>query len=164
MQLSKSFENGYHQSEDHGMKPSTAIAILLLSLVGPKDSQAATNLIRICYYQSIPAGYVILSRTQNPECGWGEPNAYWIGIPDPKGEAICTNSPMPAGWVINGRRTSSACGPFPNNTSNIKLPGILDDVCEYSPIPANYTVIGNVAMIGCAGQTSIFAGKRIKKN
>jgi hypothetical protein len=147
------------------MRSLMIIPMLLLSfLIGPQ-AEAATSVRKICYYQPIYAGWVILGVSQNPECGYGEPNAYWIGIPEPSGESVCTNSPMPAGWVITGRRTSSTCGPYASNTSYIKVPSATEDVCEYSPVPANYSVISrNIAIIGCEGQSSIFAGKRIKRN
>ena len=147
------------------MRMFIASAVLLMSCIGTVEAQAATNVTKICYYQPIYAGWVILGTSQNPECGYGEPNAYWIGIPNPAGESVCTNSPMPAGWVITGRSTRSACGPYANNTSDIRVPAAVQDVCEFSPVPANYTVISrNVAIIGCGGQSSLFAGKKIKRN
>lgn len=147
------------------MKSLIASVILLVFFLGSAEVKAATNIIKICYYQPIYAGWVILGRSQNPECGFGEPNAYWIGIPNPAGESVCTDSPMPTGWVITGRSTSSACGPYANNTSYIRIPALVQDVCEFSPVPSNYTVISrNVAVIGCAGQSSLFAGKKIKRN
>lgn len=138
------------------------VVLLVLFCFNTTEIKAATSLTRICYYQPIYSGWVILSRTQYWECGWGEPNAYWIGIPDPSGESICANSPMPVGWVITGRGISSACGTNAGSTSYIKIPAAVEDICEFSPVPANYTVISrNIAMIGCEGQSSMFAGKRI---
>jgi hypothetical protein len=60
---------------------------------------------------------------------------------------VCTVSAVPYGYVIVGKTSTEQCRanidlPERDNTLMIKKPALREVICEKSPCPSNYAVIG----------------------
>ena len=69
---------------------------------------------------------------------------------------ICTVSSVPYGYVIVGKSSTEQCRsnvelPERDNTFMIKKPGPKETICEKSPYPGDYAVIGRSRLNTCPG-------------
>lgn len=80
------------------------------------------------------------------------------GIAQPQTEEgailVCTVSSVPYGYVIVGKTSTEQCRvntdlPERDNTWIIKRPGSRETICEKSPYPNNYAVVGRTRLSTC---------------
>ena len=67
---------------------------------------------------------------------------------------VCTVSSVPYGYVIIGKTSTEQCRsntdlPERENTLMIKRPGPRETICEKSPYPNNYAVVGRTRLSTC---------------
>lgn len=67
---------------------------------------------------------------------------------------VCSVSSVPNGYVIVGKTSTEQCRvnmdlPERDNTLMIKKPGLRETICEKSPYPSNYAVVGRVRLSTC---------------
>lgn len=67
---------------------------------------------------------------------------------------VCSVSAIPYGYVIIGRTSTEQCRsntdlPERDNTLIIKKPGVRETICEKSPYPSNYAVVGRARLNAC---------------
>ena len=67
---------------------------------------------------------------------------------------VCTVSNVPYGYVIVGKTSTEQCRvnvdlPERDNTFMIKRPGPKETICEQSPYPGDYAVVGRARLSTC---------------
>ena len=67
---------------------------------------------------------------------------------------VCSVSAVPYGYVIIGKTSTEQCRinadlPERDNTLMIKKPGNRETICEKSPYPSNYAVVGRARLNTC---------------
>ena len=67
---------------------------------------------------------------------------------------VCTVSSVPYGYVIVGKTSTEQCRsnvelPERDNTFMIKKPGPKETICERSPYPGDYAVVGRARLSTC---------------
>jgi len=67
---------------------------------------------------------------------------------------VCSVSVIPYGYVIIGKTSTEQCRinndlPERDNTLMIKKPGVRETICEKSPYPSNYAVVGRARLNTC---------------
>lgn len=67
---------------------------------------------------------------------------------------VCTISAVPYGYVIVGKTSTEQCRinidlPERDNTLMIKRPAARETICEKSPYPNNYAVVGRTRLSSC---------------